>query len=267
MNDEPQAAGGSPEAEEIWRAILLGTNGRYARTRAILRRLPRSPRCKMCAAPFAGPLAPLMRLTGRAPWSKNRTYCTDCFHVLERLHGGAEIECTLLFADVRGSTAIGEGLRPSAFRALLDRFYDVAAGELVNGDAIIDKFVGDEVMAIFVPAVAGEGHAAKGIQAARRLLAVTGHRPGDDPWLPIGAGVHTGIAFVGAVGESPHTELTALGDTVNTAARLASAAGAGEILVSDAAARSAGLETTGLERRSLALKGKQLPTDVFVVRD
>lgn len=264
VNEEPVPT------EEIWRAILLGTDRRFARTRALLRRLPHGPRCKMCAAPFAGPLAPLMRITGRAPWSKNRTYCGNCFHVLERLHGGAEIECTLLFADVRGSTAIGEQLRPSAFRALLDRFYDVAAKELVDNDAIIDKFVGDEVMAIFVPAIAGENHAAKAIGAARRLLSVTGHSGGgaeEEAWLPIGAGVHTGVAFVGAVGEAPHTELTALGDTVNTAARLASAAGAGEILVSEPAASAAGLATGTLERRSLELKGKQLATDVFVVRN
>lgn len=260
MNDEPIAT------EEIWRAILLGTDRRYARTRALLRRLPHGPRCKMCAAPFSGPLAPLMRIAGRGPWSKNRTYCGNCFHVLERMHGGAEIECTLLFADVRGSTAIGERLRPSDVRALLDRFYDIAAEELVSTDAIIDKFIGDEVMAIFVPAIAGERHAAKAIEAARRLLTMTGHRDGEVPWLPIGVGVHTGIAFVGAVGDAPHTELTALGDTVNIAARLASAAGGGEILVSEPTARAAGLETELLERRSLELKGKQLPTDVFVVR-
>ena len=260
MTDAP------PPTEEIWRAILLGTDRRYARTRAVLRRLPHAPRCKMCAAPFAGPMAPLMRITGRGPWSKNRTYCGNCFHVLERLHGGAEIECTLLFADVRGSTAMGERLRPSDFRALLDRFYDVAAEELVRTDAIIDKFVGDEVMAIFVPAIAGAGHAAKAIEAARRLLAVTGQADGEAAWLPLGAGVHTGIAFVGAVGDAPHTELTALGDTVNTAARLAAAAGAGEILVSEPTASAAGLATQSLERRSLDLKGKQLPTDVFVVR-
>ena len=70
---------------------------------------------------------------------------------------------------------------------------------------------------------------------------------------------------MGAVGEAPHTELTALGDVVNTAARLASAAAAGEILVSREAADAAGLELGSLEQRSLELKGKSAPTDVVVV--
>ena len=79
-------------------------------------------------------------------------------------------------------------------------------------------------------------------------------RPGG-PWVAVGAGVHTGQAWVGAVGDDTHTEITALGDTVNTAARLASAAGAGEILVTAAAAQAADLGP-GLERRALAPQGQ-----------
>ena len=77
--------------------------------------------------------------------------------------------------------------------------------------------------------------------------------------------MHTGPAWVGAVGNGPRTDLTALGDTVNTTARLASVAGAGEILVSATAAAAAELDP-GLERRSLDLKGKANPTEAFVVR-
>ena len=87
----------------------------------------------------------------------------------------------------------------------------------------------------------------------------------DDASLPIGIGVGTGVAFVGAVGVAPVTELTALGDVVNTTARLASAAGAGELLVTDAAARAAAIDTTPWERRSLQLKGKTEPVPVVVL--
>ncbi len=76
-------------------------------------------------------------------------------------------------------------------------------------------------------------------------------RHGPPPWLPVGVGVNTGLAYVGAVGEGPDTELTAMGDTVNTTARLASAAGAGEILVTGTAAGNAGLEGSAVERRTL----------------
>jgi adenylate cyclase len=74
--------------------------------------------------------------------------------------------------------------------------------------------------------------------------------------------VHSGTAWVGAVGEGVHTTMTALGDAVNTAARLASAAAGGEILVTSAAARAAGLGDENLERRTLELKGKQEVVEV-----
>ena len=201
-----------------------------------------------------------MRRVGKAPWPKNPKYCTACFKQLSQSHIGAEIECTLLFADVRGSTTLAEGMRPTEFRALMHRFFETAAHVLVAHDAIVDKFVGDEVIGIFIPALTGELHASRAIAAARALLSATG------PWIPVGAGVHTGIAFVGTVGEGDDVELTAMGDPVNVTARLASAAGAGEVLVTAAAAEAARLEGAGLGHRQLALKGKSQPTEVVVLR-
>jgi len=95
-------------------------------------------------------------------------------------------------------------------------------------------------------------------------MAATGNTT-PDPWVAVGAGVHTGIAFVGTVGDGAHIELTALGDPVNVAARLASSAGAGEILVTLTAAQAANLTEDGLERRDLELKGKSASTSVLVL--
>ena len=169
--------------------------------------------------------------------------------MLEQQHGGAEVECSLLFADIRGSTSLAEKMSPTEFRRLLDRFYDAAAKVLHEHDAILDKFVGDEAVAIFIPALSGELHAARAVAAGRALLRATGNGEPGGPWLPIGIGVHTGIAFVGAVGEGPSTTVTALGDIVNVAARLASAAGPGELLVTADAARAAA--DRGRRRRSV----------------
>jgi adenylate cyclase len=252
--------------EAMWRAILDGTDPVYARTRGRLKRLPGAPRCKMCAAPFGGPVGMLMRLRGRAPWPKNPDYCGACFGLLDRYHGGAEIDSSFLFADIRGSTSIAEGISPTAFRTLLDRFYDIAASVLVAHDGIVDKFVGDEVVGIFIPALAHDQHPARAIAAGRSLLDATGHRDPGGPWLPIGVGVATGVAFVGSVGETHTAVMTALGDVVNVAARLAAAAGAGEILVHDGAAERAGLDTDSLELRRLELKGRTQATNVYVVR-
>jgi adenylate cyclase len=233
--------------------------------RRIFKRIPHEPRCSLCAAPFAGIGAPVMRLIGKRPSDKSPNMCMTCFTFLARHHGGAEVECTLLFADIRGSTTLAEGMSSTAFRGLLDRFYDVAAKVVFDQDGGVDKFVGDELMALFFPLLAGERHVARAVEAARALLLATGHADRGGPWLPVGAGVHTGLAWVGAVGEGAHTALTAVGDVVNTAARLASAATAGEILVTAEAASAAGLGPD-LERRRLELKGKQLVTEVVALR-
>jgi adenylate cyclase len=161
---------------------------------------------------------------------------------------------------------MAEGITPTAFRTLLDRFYDVAARVLVAHDGIVDKFVGDEVVGIFIPALAHDEHPARAIAAARALLDATGHGDPGGPWLPLGVGVGTGTAFVGSVGETHTAAMTALGDIVNVTARLASVAGPGEILVNDLAAQRAGLETGSLEVRRLELKGKTQLTTVYVVR-
>jgi adenylate cyclase len=262
MLDQPTSQTGENEA--IWRAILLGTDPRYARTRARLKHLPSEPRCKMCAAPFGGIGSPLMRLLGRERWAKNSKYCRNCFDVLARMHGGAEIEASFLFADVRGSTALAEQISATEFRARLDRFYDIASRILVEHEAIVDKFVGDEVIGIFIPALTNEAHAARAIAAGIDLLGAM-EPAAANASLPIGIGVATGIAFVGAVGAVPVTELTALGDIVNTTARLASAAGAGELLVTDAAMGRAAFDPTGCEHRSLNLKGKAEAVAVAVL--
>jgi adenylate cyclase len=205
-----------------------------------------------------------MRLLGKGRWPKNPTFCRSCFKFLVDNRGGAEIECSLMFADVRGSTTIAEGLRPVDVHALMNRFFRTAAKVLVHHDAIVDRFVGDQAIGIFVPALAGDQHAARAIEAAQALLAETGHKE-RTPWIPVGAGVHTGIAFVGCVGSEGLADFTALGDTVNIAARLSSAAAVGETLVPLEAAASANLQTTQFKRRELDLKGRSAPTSVLVL--
>ena len=258
MAERPQ------EGEAFWREYLTRGDARERRGRQLLRLIPDGPRCKLCLAPFGGLGAPLMRLIGKRPSDRNPTMCDSCFAFVAAHHGGAEIECAFLFADVRGSTALAETMEPRRFRGLMDRFYATASKAIFDNDGSVDKFVGDEVMAMFFPLLSGDGFVERTVSAAIALLRATGHRDADGPWVPLGAGVHAGRAWVGAVGDEAHVELTALGDTVNTAARLASAAATDEILVSSAAAAAAGVPD-GLERRSLELKGKHGTTDVVVL--
>ena len=205
-----------------------------------------------------------MRMIDRGPWAKNPSICGFCFKALERDRGGAEIELTLLFADVRGSTSLAESMGVRAFRKLVDRFYHVATAVLLSHHAVIDKFVGDEVVALFIPALSGTNHPHDAIEASRDLLRATGHGQSAGPWIPVGVGIHTGEAYVGTVGDTV-TDFTALGDSVNVAARLASAAGPGEILVSAVSAKAAGLHDAP-ETRHLTLRGREEPLDVRVLR-
>ena len=154
-------------------------------------------------------------------------------------------------------------MSPDEFSRLLSRFYGVTAQVVDESDGIVDKFLGDGAVALFIPGFAGSNHAAAAIEVARRLLEQTGN-DGPEAWIPVGAGVHTGTSFVGAVGEGDATDFTALGDTVNTASRLTDLAAAGEILVSAEAAAAGGLETSGLEKRTLALRGRDQSVDAWV---
>src|SRR6185503_15717431 len=176
---------------------------------------------------------------------------------------GAEVELSMLFADVRGSSELARQMSVVDFTKLMSRFYEVSKQVLFEADAIVEKFVGDEVVGLFLPFMTGPGHARRAIESAEALLDATGHAEGE-PWVRLGAGVHTGVAFVGIVGTRGSSDFTALGDPVNIAAHLASNAAAGEILVSDATAAAAAMARDDLERRHVSLKGH--PLDALVLR-
>ncbi len=247
--------------EAFWRDFLTRGDPKERRVRRVFGLLPRGPRCKLCAAPFAGAGSHLMRAIGKRPALKNATVCNSCYDFMEKHHGGAEIEGSFLFADIRGSTSLAERMPPTDFRALIDRFYATATRAVFDHDGGIDKFVGDEIVAFFFPLISGPRHAAAAVDAASALLRATGHADPGGPWVPVGAGIATGTAWVGTVGDEHRTDLTALGDTVNIAARLGSAASAGEVLMTTETAQAAGVDP-GLPTRSLDLKGKSAPTSV-----
>lgn len=257
-------------AEQVWRTYL--TTGEYEterRQRRLFRLLPGHPRCKSCYAPFQGLGGGLVRLIyGKRPSHLNPHLCNICEEFAREYQGGAEIELSLLFVDVRGSTTLAESMSPVEYSRLVNRFYTTATRILANTDALIDKIIGDQVAGMYVPGFAGKDHARGALQAAQEIMKATGHADENGPWIPLGAGVHTGIAFVGSVGSGEGTsDITVLGDAANTAARLASQAGVGEILVSDSAFTAAGFETTGLKHRQLDLKGKRESVSVFVITD
>jgi len=244
-----------PTLEEEWYKMLTEGEPISRRLYHLHGLLPSDPRCKMCGSPFKGWGGFIMHLMGRDQSRYNPRFCEKC-KVFEH-PGGAEVPLTMLFADVRGSTKLAEQMSAREFSRLINRFYTVATHVLIQTDALVDRLMGDEAIGLYLPGFAGPEHPRRAVEAAQNLLRLTGHRDSKGPWLPVGIGIHTGPAFVGVVGgdENP-ADFTALGDNVNITARLASKAGTGEILISDASYSAVKLNPEGLERRQMELKGK-----------
>jgi adenylate cyclase len=255
--------------ENTWRNLLTqGESDKEKRLRRIFRMFPAKAKCKWCDLPFDHPASPLIHYIFKKKRSThNPRFCNICEDFAVKFQGGAEVELSMVFADIRGSTSLAEGMSATEFKNLIDRFYQVSTQIFIKTDAMIDKLVGDEVTAFYLHGMAGKDYARLAIEAAEELLIKTGHKDSNGPWAPIGIGIHTGVAFVGAVGTSDGlVDVTALGDAVNIAARLASQAKAGEILLSEETLQAAKLDPSNLEKRSLELKGKSAPFDVRVMQ-
>ena len=145
------------DQERFWHDYLTRGDAMERRVRRIFRVLPHEPRCQLCAAPFAGAVAPVMRALGKRPADKNPRVCQSCFSFMAKHHGGAEIEASFMFADIRGSTTLAERMSAAEFHALLDRFYATASNAVFEHDGGVDKFVGDEVVAMYFPLMSGHG--------------------------------------------------------------------------------------------------------------
>lgn len=247
---------------DYWRRLLSGEVRGLMPERRLFRSLPKAPRCKLCHAPFEGPFAPLLGAVGFRRWDLNAQLCQFCIKGIAKHRGGAEIPVSLLYTDVRDSTALAETMSPAEFRAQIRPFFTATAAAVDAERGIIDHIVGDGVMAMWIPGFVGDDHPARAVAAGRALAAsLQSHSD-----FTAGVGVHTGVAFVGVVGEEGSLDFTVIGDVANTTARLGSSAGRGELVLSDDIVDAAGVDTTGLERRRLDLKGKAQPFPAWMER-
>jgi adenylate cyclase len=239
--------------DSFWRALESHRGTMFLRT---MRRLPHGPRCAVCGAPYHGIGGRIMRPFGFAPSRKNPRLCIRCFD--EGPVGGREMDVGVLFADVRGFTALSETRAPKEIAALLNGFYETAI-EVLCRHAIVDKLVGDEVMGLYLPQLSTDEVGPHMLADARDLMAAAG------PLLDIGIGLDYGRAFVGNVGSGEVKDFTAIGDVVNTAARLQGVAAAGEAVISERVCAVAGGLPPDAVERTFELKGKSAPERAYVL--
>jgi adenylate cyclase len=254
---------GEPLEPEDWKiAWLMHERGFGGAVGALFRALPSSPRCSVCGAPFAGIGRHIAGPLGYRPSRKNPTVCGTCVEFSPP--GGMTQHIGVLFADLRGFTARSEGADPQEVSALLRRFYR-AAEDVLFPDAVIDKLIGDEVMALYLPDLkpdmAREDVPARMLDHACELLRSVGYGSGSEPFVAMGVGIDVGEAFVGNIGQRALYDFTAVGDVVNTASRLQGQAAGGEVVMSERVA--AGLPEPVGTRVELELKGKSAPQPAY----
>jgi len=260
---------GEPLGPEDWEAYWLFASQPGNRLiKRMLRSLPSSPRCGYCGAPFRGAGSRVLGPLGYRPSRKNPNLCATCIELAPP--GGMTMEAGVLFADLRGFTTLSEHTDPAQTSALLRRFY-ACAEKVLFPEALIDKLIGDEVMALYVPPFLfpelhgndelDDGHRAElatiMLAHARALLARVGYGSPEGPFLEVGVGLDFGEVFIGNIGDEAVHDFTAIGDVVNTASRLQGHAAGGEIVIS--ARLAAHLETPLGAAEPLALKGKAAP--------
>jgi adenylate cyclase len=257
-------ADGIPPMSERWAGILAGQHSLalpFRAGRRLFALLPSPWRCKFCNAPFRGPYAGAVRRIGYSPSRKNPQICARC---IERApEGGAIVPLAILFADVRGYTSICERLPATEVHELLQRFYQTASGALLAQGGLLGQIAGDEVMALFVPGIAGPEYPRKAVEAARSLARAIRYTESAAGSLEVGIGVASGEEFVGNVGGGGYKDFTAVGDVTNTAARLTSLARDGEIIVDATTYEAVARAYADAARQQLTLKGRRAPATVF----
>jgi adenylate cyclase len=246
--------------DDAWHKVLVDGLVTLRLTHRVFRHLPSAPRCKLCHNPFGGVGGWLVGKAGFTPSRKNPNLCARCCDRLPP--GGLELDIAVLFADVRGSTALGERIGAREFAGLLNSFYRIATSVLLRHDAIIDKLVGDEVMALFIPGIAGKNYRHRAADAGIDLISALASQT----TLPVGVAVHAGVAYVGNVGADHVVDFTALGDPVNTAAHLQTEAQQGELVLADDIYEEFNERYPDAEHRLVNVHGRGSPVGVRVLR-
>jgi adenylate cyclase len=234
--------------------------------------------CKGCwqqmhvPVPLRGVASAPFRAFGIRPSRMNPNTCTICERMFTKVMKArqVEIDASILFADVRGYTGLSQAQSLGAISELLDAFYDECAQAIWEGDGIVNKTMGDAVMAVFNFPIRREDHAIQAVRAARAIQErwsakrelLSKSLGGDGGTIGVGVGIDSGTVNFGEFGHA-HQDLTAIGTVVNVASRAQSAAAADEILVTQSVYERARSELAASQSREYRLKGLAEPATLW----
>ena len=185
--------------------------------------------------------------------------------------GGVNQIITVLFADIRGFTALSEREKPEKVVGLLNRYFSAMTEIIFDHGGTLDKYIGDGLMALFGAPSTSPADAMNAVKTAvtmqKRIATLNEELRGEGYGkISMGIGLHTGEATIGYIGSDRRSEYTAIGDTVNLASRLESNAGGGQILMSEATAEASGNLIPVNPREPLTVKNRVQPVNVFEVK-
>ena len=234
--------------------------------------------CKGCwqhmhvPIPIRGPLSIPFWLVGIRKSQMNPNLCTICETNFTKVKKKKQIviSSTVLFADLRGYTSFSERTAGAEVVQMLHGFYDECAAAVWERDGIVNKFIGDAVLAIFNFPIMRKDHTRQavlaGMEIQRRWRQTMGPAPsGTGVPVGVGIGIHTGEASMGEVGTA-YRDFTIIGPVVNLASRIQQAAGLGEVLLTEAAYRQVNDLFPHAEARTVQLKGIEEPVSAYVLR-
>jgi adenylate cyclase len=221
--------------------------------------------------PIRGPFSVLVRAFGIKKSKMHPNMCTFCENNFARImkYKQIPVSTTILFADIRGYTDLSQQIEPSKLNELLHQFYDRCSAAVWENDGIVNKFIGDAVLAIFNFPLIRKEHVQNAVSAAVQLQKNCQHLKEeigliDSQTLGVGIGIHTGESYVGEVGTT-YKDFTAIGPVVNLTSRLQGAARIGEIMVTEEVFNEVKNQFPDAERRTLTLKGINTPVTGYAL--
>lgn len=253
--------------EEVWKAIFEVGHPDLLKQHWLHRKMPTKPRCRLCLVPFKGIGGWFMRRWGKAQNSRNPNFCNACDGFLEAFPGGAEVDMSILFVDIRHSTEYSDSNKPSDVSRRINTFLSEATAIITAQDGFIMAFYGDCIVAVWPPGFAGEEHAEKAQQAARKLAKSENMVDENGENIPLGVAVHSGNVFIGTVSalQGSFRDVSIFGQAVNLTARMASHASANQALASVENVTRSGRSSAGLNSERVLLKGLAEPVDLYTL--